>query len=124
MPRLFASLCSKTSALSKYLIMEDSLIARLAAWKLGVRSVAIVIGRTVYLYNATRDEFLTNTRWVRHELVHIQQFKRYGWIRFVILYLGESLRRGYYNNRFEVEARQGEHDNSLDRYFAGFSRPG
>jgi hypothetical protein len=40
----------------------------------------------------------------RHELVHIEQVKRHGWIKFYFLYLVYSIRYGYRNNPFEIEA--------------------
>jgi hypothetical protein len=45
---------------------------------------------------------------VEHELEHIRQYRTYGLVSFVILYLIESLKRGYYNNKYEVEARAAE----------------
>ena len=89
-------------------IREKSWVARIAAWKLSARQVAIVIGNTVHLHKTTAEEFLKNERWVKHERCHIEQFRRYGFIRFIFLYLWESARKGYRNNRFEVEARQAE----------------
>ncbi len=91
-------------------IKENSWIARLAAWKLNAEKVAIVIGRTIHLHRTGREEFLQNKRWFLHEMTHIDQFRRYGLLRFIVLYLWESLRKGYYNNRFEVEARMAERD--------------
>ena len=44
----------------------------------------------------------------RHERVHWEQYRRHGRIRFVVLYLIENVRRGYWNNKFEVEARRAE----------------
>jgi hypothetical protein len=38
-----------------------------------------------------------------HELVHVIQWEQHGWL-FALKYLWE-LRRGYRNNRFEIEAR-------------------
>ena len=94
--------------MQKCFIRERSIIARLAAWKLGASSVAIVIGRTIHLHNSSSQNFLANKRWVRHELTHIEQFRHYGSLKFICLYLAESLKNGYYNNRFEVEARNAE----------------
>jgi hypothetical protein len=90
------------------IIKENSWIARIAAWKLSSSSVAIVIGKTIHLHNASRDEFLQNERWVRHELCHVKQFREHGYAGFIFKYLWESIRKGYYNNRFEVEAREAE----------------
>lgn len=91
-------------------IKENSWIARLAAWKLHADKLAIAIGRTIHLHRTGREEFLQNKRWLLHEMIHIDQFRRYGLLRFIVLYLWESLRKGYYNNRFEVEARMAERD--------------
>ncbi|WP_262511711.1 hypothetical protein [Adhaeribacter pallidiroseus] len=38
----------------------------------------------------------------------MQQFKKYGFFRFLWLYLIESIKVGYFQNKFEVEARQAE----------------
>lgn len=89
-------------------VKENSFWARLAAKKLGSAKVAMVIGRTIHLHNTSATEFLNNERWVKHEMVHIEQYKRYGLIRFLVLYLWYSARYGYYNNPLEVEARSKE----------------
>jgi len=90
------------------IIKENSWIARIAAYKLNARSVAIVIGHTIHLYNTSSDEFLKNTSWVKHEMCHIRQFREHGFVPFMIKYIFESLKKGYYNNKFEVEARKAE----------------
>jgi|SRR4051794_21055723 hypothetical protein len=92
----------------KISIKENSLAARLAAYILHEDSVAVVIGKTIHLWNTSKKDFVNNKRWLHHELVHIQQFKQYGFIKFLFLYLFESLKNGYYNNKFEVEAREKE----------------
>src|SRR5215216_5425794 len=94
----------------KISIKENSFIARLAARILYEKSVAIVIGRTIHLWNADKEDLLKNKKWLRHELVHIQQFKQHGFIKFLLLYTWESLKNGYYNNRFEIAARAKEND--------------
>jgi hypothetical protein len=73
-------------------------------------SVAMVIGKTIHLHNATRQQFLSNQRWVRHEIAHVYQWLELGKAGFLFKYLIESFRKGYYNNRFEVEARMKEYD--------------
>ena len=70
--------------------------------------MAIVIGRTIYLYNVSREEFLGNQRWVKHEIEHVRQYRRYGVILFIIRYLVESARNGYSNNKYERKARAAE----------------
>ena len=89
-------------------IKENSWLARIAVWKLKTNSVAMVLGNTLHLYNTTREEFLADEEWVKHEFCHIHQFKKYGFIGFLVRYLWESIRHGYYNNRFEIEARNAE----------------
>jgi hypothetical protein len=92
----------------EYRIKENSLLARIAAWKLKSKKAAIVPGRTVHLCRTTREEFLHNKRWLRHELKNVEQFQQYGFARFLFLYLWEWLKKGYVNNKFEVEAREAE----------------
>ena len=92
----------------KVRIKEQSWYARLAARKLGSRSVAMVLGRTIHLWNISRGEFLKQPSLVMHEMMHVRQFRRYGFFRFLAFYLWESMRKGYYQNRFEVEARRAE----------------
>jgi hypothetical protein len=91
-----------------FLIRENSRMAWLAAHFMKVDRIAIVLGKTVHLYNTDRASFLNNQAWVNHEMVHVQQFKRYGFLRFIVLYLWECCRHGYYNNKYEIEARSAE----------------
>lgn len=86
-------------------IKENSLLAKLSAKKMRTQKVAIVFGNTIHLYNTSREEFLKDEKWVCHELAHVQQYQKYGFLRFVILYLWESLKKGYRMNRYELEAK-------------------
>ena len=94
-----------------FYIKENSWLAKLAAKKLNADSIAMVLGKTIHLYGSTKENFLADERWVNHELCHVNQFAAHGNIMFTIKYLWESLRVGYYNNKFEVEAREAEGDN-------------
>ena len=89
-------------------IKENSLLAKFAAKKLHASNAAIVIGKTIHLHNTTRREFLQNEKWLKHELCHINQFKQHGFVTFIIKYLWESFNKGYFNNKFEIEARKAE----------------
>jgi hypothetical protein len=89
-------------------IKENSWIAKLAARKLKSKNVAIVIGSTIHLYNVSRQKFLQNEKWVKHEVCHLQQFKKHGNFIFVLKYLWESFKNGYQNNKYEIEARKAE----------------
>ncbi len=98
----------KKLADKSFSIKENSWLAGIAAKKLRAASVAMVLGNTIHLYNTHKEEFLKNEKWVRHELCHIRQFRQHGYIGFIVKYLWESIRKGYYNNKFEVEARAAE----------------
>ena len=89
-------------------IKERSWIARLAAWKLDAPAVALTLGDTIHLHKATALMLVRDPGWLRHELKHVEQFRRHGFFRFLLLYAWESLRKGYHDNRFEVEARAAE----------------
>ena len=91
-------------------IKENSWIAKLAAKKLQSKNVAIVIGSTIHLHNMTKHQFLQNEKWVKHEVCHLQQFKKHGRFIFILKYLWESIKHGYYNNKYETEARKAEED--------------
>jgi len=78
------------------LIKENSWIAKIAAGKLQSANVAIVIGKTIHLYNVSKEDFLKDKKWVKHEICHIRQFKKHGFLPFIFKYLRENLGRGYY----------------------------
>ncbi len=94
--------------MSDYSIKENSWIAKLAAFKLKTKRVAIVIGKTIHLHNTSKEDFLKDERWIKHELCHVKQFHQYGFINFIIKYLSESIKNGYYSNKYEAEAREAE----------------
>jgi len=91
-------------------IKEGSWIARMAARKLKSKNVAIVIGDTIHLYNVSRQQFLQNAKWVKHEVCHLRQFKKHGYFTFIVKYLWESMRHGYHQNKYEKEARRAEEE--------------
>ena len=91
-----------------FFIKENSWIAKLAAAKLHSHKVAIVIRKTIHLHNTSKHDLLQNSTWLKHELRHIQQFKEHGYLNFIFKYLWESARHGYYNNKYEIEAREAE----------------
>ncbi len=79
---------------------RGGLPVRVGGWCLGQRSVsAITLWRTIWLAPDVRP----SGELLLHELRHVQQFEAS--TAFPILYLWESLRRGYVRNRFEVDAR-------------------
>lgn len=89
-------------------IKENSWRARLAARMMNASNMAIVFGDTIHIWGVTKQEFLQNKNWVKHELKHIEQFQQHGYFGFLAKYVWESIRHGYYNNKFEIEAREAE----------------
>jgi hypothetical protein len=73
---------------------------RVGGWCLGRRAVsAITLWHTIWLdtESSPSEELLL------HEIRHVAQFEASA--AFPLLYVWESLRRGYVRNRFEVDAR-------------------
>ncbi len=97
----------------KVWIKENSWVAKIAAAKMKADQVAIVFGHTIHLHNTSKQEFLQDSDWVCHELKHVEQYKKNGFTGYLVKYLFESIKNGYYNNRFEVEARESEKDIEL-----------
>ncbi len=89
-------------------IKENSTVARLAAWKMKSGNAAIVFGRVIHLYGVSRQQFLSDTAWVRHEVCHVKQYREHGFWGFLWLYMADWVRVGYYQNRFERAARLAE----------------
>ncbi len=94
-------------------VKENSWIAKLAAVKMNSEKLAIVFGSTIHLHNTRRNEFLQDKEWVCHELKHVEQYRQIGFARFLVSYLIEWVKSGYYNNKYEVEARESEKDEKL-----------
>jgi len=67
------------------------------------RYVAIALGDRVF----TKARSLSAAT-LRHEQVHVEQWRRHGLIGFVARYLWYHLRYGYNDNPFEIEARAAE----------------
>ncbi len=91
-----------------FVVKENSWLAGIAAWKLNSNAVAMVLGKTIHLHNISKADFLKNKRLLRHELCHVKQYQQHGFIWFLVQYLSESIHKGYFNNKFEVEARKAE----------------
>lgn len=99
--------------MKEFSIKENSRLAKIAAWKLRGKRVAIVLGKTIHLHGASKEDFLSNKRWLRHELKHVQQFEQHGFLTFLAKYLWHSLFHGYHNCCYEREARDAENDETL-----------
>jgi hypothetical protein len=80
---------------------RGGLPVRVGGWCLGQRSVsAITLWRTIWL----ASDLEPTVELLLHELRHVHQFQASR--AFPILYLWESVRRGYVSNRYEADARQ------------------
>lgn len=77
--------------------------SRLARLALPRKYVAVTLWDHVF----TRLEHLEESI-LRHERVHVRQWKQHGPVRFAVLYVWYHLRYGYSRNPFEVEARAEE----------------
>jgi hypothetical protein len=82
-------------------LRRGGLAPRLGGWCLGQRCVAgITFGRWVWL----APDVVATAELLLHEVRHVHQFQA---LRgFPLRYVWESLRRGYLNNRYEVDARR------------------
>ncbi len=79
---------------------RGGLPVRVGGWCLGQSTVsAITLWRTIWI----APGITPSAELLLHELRHVHQFEETR--LFPILYLWESLTRGYLRNRFEVEAR-------------------
>ncbi|WP_126969736.1 DUF4157 domain-containing protein [Gynurincola endophyticus] len=94
--------------MKKIRIKEKSFIAWVAAKVLNADQMAMVLGKTIHLHNTSMEEFLADKRWFNHELKHIEQFEQHGFFPFLFKYTIESIKNGYQNNKYEIEARQAE----------------
>lgn len=94
-------------------VKENAWQAKLAAFILGYHCIAIVFGKTIYLCNTNRADFINNKNWLRHEVAHVKQYEELGFIQFLLLYILESVRHGYQQNRFEREAKAMENDDQI-----------
>ena len=80
---------------------HGGLALRVGGWCLGLRTVsAITLWDTIWL----ADPVTSHPELLLHELRHVHQFQHDR--AFPLRYLWRSLRDGYWNNAYEVDARQ------------------
>jgi hypothetical protein len=95
-------------------VIEHSWFARLH-----MRAVATTRRRRIYL-RGSADSFFNNPTLMLHEYCHVLKQWEPGLLT-TARYIGEWLRRGYWDNRFEIEAREFAADN-LYRFRALLTR--
>jgi hypothetical protein len=80
-----------------------SKVARLLKFIKGENEYAITTSKNCCRYSCQENE--VSPKWRKHEETHKAQFSRLGWVNFIFQYCIESIRHGYKNNKFEIEAR-------------------
>lgn len=70
--------------------------------RMGAPAAAVTLGRNVVVHPDVR----LSRRLLAHELEHVRQWDADVW--FPLRYTVESLRRGYFDNRYELQARAAE----------------
>jgi hypothetical protein len=90
-------------------LVPNNPIAKLAGRMHGEEEdYAITIGKTIYL-SCSKEDFLSDTPWVRHEFTHVQQYRKYGILEFAKRCLFFAIFfHSYTRNPFEKEAISAE----------------
>lgn len=101
----------------KIIISDNAWQAKIASHFLKSDNAAIVFGNNIYLWGASKHDFLKNKRWLLHELQHVLQYKRDGFSGFIRRYLLNHIKYGYHDNPYEVEARAAEQNEDLLKQF-------
>jgi hypothetical protein len=70
-------------------------------------SYAVTFGQTAY-YSVSEEEVLKSPKWIKHENRHKEQYAEYGFFKFLVKYIYYSIRYGYEDNPFEIDARKAE----------------
>ena len=94
------TISSRWPELAELRFRRGGLPLRVGGWMLGQATVAaITLGRTIFLAPGTR----LDPELLLHEFRHVEQFAERK--TFAFRYIWESMRRGYYANRYEADAR-------------------
>lgn len=92
--------------------LPETVALRYAAWLpaiagilsgMGKPAAAVTLGRTIVVHPNVE----ITAPLVRHELAHVRQWEENRWT-FPVRYVVNHFRFGYYQNPFEVEAREAE----------------
>ena len=96
------------------------LVIFIIAWALLTYVVPTAVIRTNKLPNGTRGialaPFLVLVRpsapetTVKHEMIHVEQYRRLGWFGFYPVYFYHHFTKGYRNNPMEIEAFKRQND--------------
>ena len=89
------------------MIVTNSLakvVVSIAAW-ITPGTVGVTLWPFIFIHPKVQA---LNTRIVRHEEKHLEQYKRYWIVGFLPLYIYQFIRYGYKDMALEVEARAAE----------------
>jgi len=86
--------------------LYNSRLAKLLKRITGAGEYAITTSKNCCRYSCSED--FVSAAWRKHEETHKKQFAELGCFQFVVQYLWETVKHGYKNNKFEIEARHGE----------------
>ena len=53
-------------------------------------------------------DHMDDDKLIRHEMKHIEQIQEQGRLKFAVKYTYYTMRYGYWNNPYEIEARESE----------------
>lgn len=86
----------------------NSIIARSVAWLKNKKTWAITVSQNTTWYSV-KSPFDVSDQWRRHEERHKEQYKGFKTrVHYWLAYWKENRAVGYYNNKYEVDARKAE----------------
>ena len=89
-------------------VIGHSKLAKVAGRIMGQESkYAITFGKTIFV-SCSKQDFLSERGWVRHEATHVEQYNKYGVLEFLKRYLVYSIFHPYTKNPFEKQALSAE----------------
>jgi len=101
-------LLASISYSQSFRVVGNSTIAKVAGRIVGdEQKYAVTFGKTIFV-SCDKKVFLSERGWARHELTHVDQYKKYGVLEFLKRYLFYSVFHRYDQNPFEKEALYAE----------------
>ena len=104
---LFLACVSVSAYSQKITVVENSRIAKYAARINKKEFFAVTIGNRILL-NCSKEEFFNSPYWMRHEFIHVEQYRKKGIVGFLARYLFYSIFHKYEDNPLEKEAIEAE----------------
>ena len=106
----FLIVLATTSRSQTFRVVSKSKLAKIIGRINGEdEKYAITFGKTIFV-SCTKEDFLSEDWWVRHEVTHVQQYKKYGVFGFLKRYVAYAIVYRYRENPFEKEAISAEED--------------